>query len=237
LKDINDNAGTMWVSFKEAIQEQEKNNARQASINSEFSSQLDSFNKELEGLINQEKQKKIKDAEAKVPRPRVSNIPSAEGTGRGSPTDKPTTTPSLPTTTPSKEMGKSIPSGEDRNKVPPQSSPAPGPSSTPSSPSSSPSPGPTPTTGPQRIPVEPYNPSTPQLSSVKPIQKSYSFNTLKPEFGSKIAMLSYPMPPITMKQSSGQRNVSEATPPPTAKTTNSLDSYISLAAMEYGILT
>jgi len=237
LKDINDNAGTMWVSFKEAIQEQEKNNARQASINSEFSSQINTFNKELEGLINQEKQKKIKDAEAKVPRPRVSNIPPAEGTGRGSPTDKPTTTPSLPTTPPSKEMGKSIPSDESRNKVPPQSSPAPGPSPTPSSPSSSPTPGPTPTTGPQTIPVESYKPTTPQLSSVKPIQKSYAFSTLKPESGSKIAMLSYPMPPITMKQSSGQRNVSEATPPPTAKTTNSLDGYISLAAMEYGILT
>ena len=50
-------------------------------------------------------------------------------------------------------------------------------------------------------------------------------------------MLSYPMPPITMRQSSGQPNVSEATPPPTAKTTNRLDDYISLAALEYGILT
>lgn len=239
LKDINDNAGTMWVSFKEAIQEQEKNNARQASINGEFSSQINAFNKELEGLINQEKQKKIKESEKKSNSPRVSNVPPAEGTGKGGPSDtqKPPASPSLPTTTPSKEMGKSIPSGEDRNKVSPQTSPTPGPSPTSSSPSSSPTPAPIPTTGPQRIPVEPYNPSTPQLSSVKPIQKSYSFNTLKPESGSKIAMLSYPMPPITMKQSSGQRNVSEATPPPTAKTTNSLDGYISLAAMEYGILT
>lgn len=257
LKDINDNAGTMWLSFKGAIEDQEKNNARQASINTEFSSQLDAFNKELDGLIRQEKQKKIKDAEVKLPK--VSQIPPGEGTGKGGPSDtqKPPASPSLPTTSPSStEKGKSMPSDEDRNKIPPKLPPTSGPSPTPSSPPSSsptpppaattpaatpppssPTPGPAPITGPQRIPVEPYNPSTPQLSSVKSIPKSYAFNTLKSESASKITMLSYPMPPITMRQSSGQPNVSEATPPPTAKTTNRLDDYISLAALEYGILT
>jgi len=280
LKDINDNAGTMWQNFTDAIEEQEKNNLKQAAINNQFSQQIDSFNKELEVLINQEKQKKIEKLIEE--KPKVSNIPPQEGTGRGGPSDilKGQQLPSLP----SKEKGEPIPSDENRNKVPSQPSSTSGPSSTPVTPAVGPKPEPPPSgapaaptpaaapvgapspAGPVQLKVEPYkgNESKLNVSSrdnplIKSLENSsgatpfdvskYVSNvsnvsnrpptsrSLKPESGSKTTVVSMPMPPITLNQPSSSPRVSEASSPPTAQTTNGLDKYVALAALEYGILT
>ena len=282
LKDINDNAGTMWQNFTDAIEEQEKNNLKQAAVNYQFSRQIDSFNKELEVLINQEKRKKIEKLIEK--KPKVSNIPPQEGTGRGGSSDilkgqepsgqqikipKPFTG-SLPPKQDEKvdKTPKSTPEGQEPPVVGPK--PEPPPSGAPAAPAAptpaaAPVGAPSPPPGPVPLEVKPYegnkskldvsssSPDNPLLPFIKSLEKSsgttpfdvskYVSNrpptsrSLKSESGSKTTMVSMPMPPITLNQPSSSPRVSEASSPPTAQTTNGLDKYVALAALEYGILT
>ena len=107
LKDINDNAGRMWQSFQSAIDIQEKNNFNQLSTSERFSRLLDSFNKELNALIQKEKLKELKNTSSLFGPP--GEFAKSGGYGKTTPpeqqqsippTPTPTTTP-LPTTTPS----------------------------------------------------------------------------------------------------------------------------------------
>ena len=60
LKDINDNAGRMWIAFEQGIKEQQSNSEKQKEVNKEFKETLDGFGKELEELTKKEKEKERK---------------------------------------------------------------------------------------------------------------------------------------------------------------------------------
>ena len=60
LKDINDNAGRMWTALSNAIGLQKRNNEEQDQVNAKFTDLIDSFNKDIENLIQEKKLERFK---------------------------------------------------------------------------------------------------------------------------------------------------------------------------------
>ena len=244
LKDINDNAGEMWKSFENAIEIQQQNNARQQQINNQFKESLLKFDTELESLIRQEKNKKIKDANIKLPPPPpgtkggpVGNIPPEEGTGKGGPSDTRTSKPPTPYSTP-----------KPANTGPASSGSAPATPSIPSTPATTSPPlsAPAPTEGPStlKIPTIPFQ-GTEQSSNLRSsslISSNVDFTRsykLQPESKqSKVSITPFQLNPIIAPPSNqvvGGSNVSEAPRPPAISSVNSNDPYIRSGLKTYGI--
>ena len=244
LKDINDNAGEMWKSFENAIEIQQQNNARQQQINNQFKESLLKFDTELESLIKQEKNKKIKDANIKLPPPPpgtkggpVGNIPPEEGTGKGGPSDTRTSKPPTPYSTP-----------KPANTGPASSGSAPATPSIPSTPATTSPPlsAPAPTEGPStfKIPTIPFQ-GTEQSSNLRSsslISSNVDFTRsykLQPESKqSKVSITPFQLNPIIAPPSNqvvGGSNVSEAPRPPAISSVNSNDPYIRSGLKTYGI--
>lgn len=74
LKDINDNAGKMFMSFEDGIKRQERNNIEQEQTSSRFNTLLADFNKQLEELKNKKQQEKLKDIVGGGSRPPASYL-------------------------------------------------------------------------------------------------------------------------------------------------------------------
>ena len=72
LKDINDNAGRMWTALSNAIGLQKRNNEEQDQVNAKFTDLIDSFNKDIENLIQEKKLERFKNIGGGTPS--VSNI-------------------------------------------------------------------------------------------------------------------------------------------------------------------
>jgi hypothetical protein len=250
LKDINDNGATMWNDFTDAIKKQEENNTYQRQINFQFSNQLNDLNSELENLINQEKNKKIKDAGVKITPPVIGNIPPQEGTGRGGPSDVNPPVPQVPgrpTKAPEPFTG-SVPADGGQVSQPsptpapaPQPAPAPRPTQTqteqPIQPISEPTPSiPSQPSGPTQVKVEPFRPETSFITPIKQPQKSYA---LKPASKPNVSIAPFSLPPIVSQSSGGemaQKSVSDASSPPDVYSTNRSNNYIAYAANAYGLV-
>lgn len=252
LKDINDNGATMWTDFTDAIKKQEENNTYQRQINFQFSNQLNDLNSELENLINQEKNKKIRDAGVKITPPVIGNIPPQEGTRRGGPSDVNPPVPQVPgrpTKAPEPFTG-SVPSDQRTVSQPSTPTPIPRPQPTPTQteqqpiqqpiqPISEPTPsipsqpsGPTPI----KVKVEPFRPETSFITPIKQPQKTYA---LKPESKPNVSIAPFSLPPIVSQSSGGemaQGSVSDASSPPDVYSTNRSNNYITYAANAYGLV-
>ena len=80
LKDINDNDARMWQALSNAIEMQSTNNKQQIALNADFSELVNTFNKELDAIIQERKiEKAKKDAEDNNNNPEggpISPIPS-----------------------------------------------------------------------------------------------------------------------------------------------------------------
>jgi len=250
LKDINDNGATMWTDFTDAIKKQEENNTYQRQINFQFSNQLNDLNSELENLINQEKNKKIRDAGVKITPPVIGNIPPQEGTRRGGPSDVNPPVPQVPgrpTKAPEPFTG-SVPADGGQVSQPsptpapaPQPAPAPRPTQTqteqPIQPISEPTPSiPSQPSGPTQVKVEPFRPETSFITPIKQPQKSYA---LKPASKPNVSIAPFSLPPIVSQSSGGemaQKSVSDASSRPDVYSTNRSNNYIAYAANAYGLV-
>ena len=61
LKDINDNAGRMWIAFSNAIKLQSKNNERQKEVNVKFEESIVTLNDYFKKMLQKKRKKELKD--------------------------------------------------------------------------------------------------------------------------------------------------------------------------------